>query len=701
MFRIRLVPVLLALSLCCGPSREPAGETLGKFEPTPEAPGDAIEPGVMELYPTWQTVGIEIPFTGDENGNSQARLFWRRAGENTWRNGVDFTFDRQQKLAWASIFPLEPGDSVLVRILFADPQPESDGRLEGAVSTRKLTLEPSGGAEFHVSPDGNDRSSGSKSRPFRTIRRALEKAGPGDVVLVGSGIYREGELLAGMAGKPGQPIVVSAEPGEKPVLDSALEIPAGHRGWKPIGQHAWKTFLPWDFRWHPPGHGEIGYGYLAQDGKRMFCYVQSLSAFLADSLNVSRAWYCDTLKNDLYVRTGLSDSPEMHGYSLATWPSAFLLAGARHVVVCGFEIRHYGTAGIVLDRGAKDCIVIDNEIHNVPWGVYLEGANTRDNAIWRNVLAEPGLEDFSWQAIKASGYPRQGIMSSYAGRGNSFCYNTLEGWFDGITALSWQRPDDLALHRDCDVMYNRAYNIGDDSYELDGGGVNLRVHGNTAANCLTAISLAPVERGPVYVTRNEAAFLGLLFKLNVGDCTSLGPAYVYHNSGYSLSRANGMALVSLVSEIYGNIPCTNKIFLNNAMIGSRYAVRRGADGNRVDYNSYWPAGAADTLRFEWNKVTYLSIAELAGATGMESHGLYADPLFVSTPGLGATPWQGYLEDRLGNHPLAQSPEPGDLSLRPGSPLIDRGVIIRGINDDWAGKAPDIGADEYGDAKTGI
>jgi hypothetical protein len=42
--------------------------------------------------------------------------------------------------------------------------------------------------------------------------------------------------------------------------------------------------------------------------------------------------------------------------------------------------------------------------------------------------------------------------------------------------------------------------------------------------------------------------------------------------------------------------------------------------------------------------------------------------------------------------------PGDLRLRPDSPCIDRGVILRGINEDYRGRAPDIGAFESAPAK---
>ena len=37
---------------------------------------------------------------------------------------------------------------------------------------------------------------------------------------------------------------------------------------------------------------------------------------------------------------------------------------------------------------------------------------------------------------------------------------------------------------------------------------------------------------------------------------------------------------------------------------------------------------------------------------------------------------------------------GDYTLRPASGLIDAGAVIPGINDDYVGSAPDIGAYEH-------
>ncbi|MBN1906474.1 MAG: right-handed parallel beta-helix repeat-containing protein [Deltaproteobacteria bacterium] len=54
------------------------------------------------------------------------------------------------------------------------------------------------------------------------------------------------------------------------------------------------------------------------------------------------------------------------------------------------------------------------------------------------------------------------------------------------------------------------------------------------------------------------------------------------------------------------------------------------------------------------------------------------------------------KDGLSCVPGFSDPASGDYTLSSGSPLIDRGLIIPGINDDYAGAAPDTGAFENRD-----
>jgi hypothetical protein len=334
-------------------------------------------------------------------------------------------------------------------------------------------------------------------------------------------------------------------------------------------------------------------------------------------------------------------------------------------------------------------VLIENVIRNVPGGVFLKGEDTCDNAIWRNEIVEEGLADFPWELIKNSDQARQGIYC-VAGRGTSICHNRIGGWFDCVCPEAMNKPEQQAVNRDGDVMFNDLFDAGDDAVEADGGGVNLRIHGNRIRQCHTALSLAPVERGPVYCTRNEATFLNLMFKLNVSGCTSTGWAYCYHNSGYCLTTGpDGGTAISFPP----GIPCTNKVFLNNAVVCNEWAVRSGRTGCALDHNCYFHVPGKPPRKFQWEKRAFPTLAAFRKGTGQEKSGLYEDPRFQSAADLGryAPP-----DSRTAGLSSLRFPRdrPGDLRLKTDSPCIDRGAPIRGVNEEHGGRAPDIGAFEF-------
>ncbi len=71
----------------------------------------------------------------------------------------------------------------------------------------------------------------------------------------------------------------------------------------------------------------------------------------------------------------------------------------------------------------------------------------------------------------------------------------------------------------------------------------------------------------------------------------------------------------------------------------------------------------------WENIRYASLVAFTAATGQEPHGVNVEP--------------GFTEPTNGNYTLDSQ-----------SGLVDAGVLIPGINDDYSGTAPDIGAFEF-------
>ena len=108
-------------------------------------------------------------------------------------------------------------------------------------------------AEYHVAATGDDANPGNEAAPWRGLAKACSVVGPGDTVWLGEGTYRE-TLRPGVAGKPGAPIRFLARPGAKVVL-SGTDVLAGE--WRRHEGNVYK--LP----------TKAGFGQLFVDGKMM------------------------------------------------------------------------------------------------------------------------------------------------------------------------------------------------------------------------------------------------------------------------------------------------------------------------------------------------------------------------------------------------------------------------------------------------
>ncbi|HUD73110.1 MAG TPA: right-handed parallel beta-helix repeat-containing protein [Dongiaceae bacterium] len=71
---------------------------------------------------------------------------------------------------------------------------------------------------WHVAEAGRDGAAGGAQEPLRTIQEAVDRAGPGDTILVGAGLYADPVRFT-RGGEPGKPITLRAETPGTVVLD--------------------------------------------------------------------------------------------------------------------------------------------------------------------------------------------------------------------------------------------------------------------------------------------------------------------------------------------------------------------------------------------------------------------------------------------------------------------------------------------------
>ena len=83
---------------------------------------------------------------------------------------------------------------------------------------------------LHVDPQAGDDRHDGRSRPVKTLARAIRLAGPGDTVHLRPGVYFESADLSGKAGLPGKPITLD---GHGAVLDGSEPVRAAD--WEALG----------------------------------------------------------------------------------------------------------------------------------------------------------------------------------------------------------------------------------------------------------------------------------------------------------------------------------------------------------------------------------------------------------------------------------------------------------------------------------
>jgi hypothetical protein len=111
-----------------------------------------------------------------------------------------------------------------------------------------LSLEAATYEVAQRNPRAADDDPGTTERPWKTLTRSAERAGPGDVVIIRGGVYRE-RVLARKSGTAQTPIRFEAAPGEHVVVTGADRL----TGWeqadnaRPIYRIAWPhTFIGWN-----------------------------------------------------------------------------------------------------------------------------------------------------------------------------------------------------------------------------------------------------------------------------------------------------------------------------------------------------------------------------------------------------------------------------------------------------------------------
>jgi hypothetical protein len=661
----------VALTRAQGPPAAPTAST-----PEMVTPGELlIEP------PTLINLGFEWFIQGDTNRNAVVQVSYRKAGTSDWKPALPllrlhgeriYAESRVDVIApnmfAGSILDLEPDTSYEARFVMSDPDGiRGPGERVVTVRTRAEPQPYNGGRVFHVYPHG---FTGAKIEPsFEGLMCAYNywcagtdwatsgrpRVRPGDTILVHAGTYRYNRYE----------YTNNATVNRTVPLDGTYYLTADGTPEMPIAIKA-------------AGDGEVVF-----DGDGNFALFDVKAA-------------------DYTYFEGLT----FRNTEVAIAAGTQFTAGAKGLTVKQSRFENVGAGVFTNYAGSSQFYIADNTFigRNDP----------------KHLIGWAGEFWTKFNGVEGQVFPPK--MASYVavklyGPGHVVAHNYIADFHDGINVETYGNPDgSFASGPDIidgpkyptreywdrrpvaiDFYNNYITNSHDNPIEADGSMHNIRVMRNMLINHPShAFCNQPTLGGPVYWIRNIA------YNLPAGSTRlTNGAAGVLFYNNTILSETT----VAAASNIH---------WRNNLMLGQNSApailsVNTFTSYTSSDYNGFrlnpgaksafeWtapPAGVASDFtgpdrnaRLETRRFT--SLAEYAAATGQDRHSVVVDyDVFVNVHRLDA-------QDTPNVQKLYRADD-FDFRLKPSSAAVDRGVPLATVTEGFAGKAPDLGALEVGQA----
>ena len=446
------------------------------------------------------------------------------------------------------------------------------GTTAWALATRgsqDVSTAPAADQEIWVSPDGQDAGSGARDDPFATIQHAVDQATPGTTVFVRGGTYAQ-RVDFTTSGEPGRPVVLTAAPGEEPVLDgSTLDVPSGQDAMVTVdGSHdiAVEALTITGYRSDENGHVPIGIFVTGESG--------------AVRLTGNRI-------QDLGTTFQGRNGGDAHGIAVYGTSSTQPISG---LVIEDNELSDLdlgSSEALVLNGNVKDFLVAGNRVHDT-------------NNIGIDVIGFEGTASDPTVDQARDGVVRDNEVWNIDSRGNPAYGN--DGSADGIYVDGGR---DVLI--EANVVHD--VNIG---IEL------ASEHTGRSTRNIT------VRNNVVYDTTTIGVAIGGYDRRrgSTEECT------LVNNTVF---RSDGPALL-VQFDTRGNL-IENNIFVSGAgheFVQNPYP--ENVD-NLVDYNLYWAEDGSSDGTWQWKGTQYRTFPRWVGDSGNDRHSQFADPLFAD-PALG-------------------------------------------------------------------
>ena len=368
---------------------------------------------------------------------------------------------------------------------------------------------------------------------------------------------------------------------------------------------------------------------------------------------------------------------------------------ADYVIIRGLELKNAGIHAIHIAKDRHHIIIEDCRI--TFWG-RVGGPRTfgndggTDSAIYasqnaghliiqRNRIEDPRGGSNDWD----TGHPAgpQAITLRNSSGNNIIRYNEIvstdaHGFNDAIGGGS-NYSFEGSPNRDSDIYGNLIAGVWDDAIESEGANMNVRIWGNHIERTFQHIATACTSKGPLYIFRNVFGSSrrtqkdpkgGSMIKTGQRNEFGGGRKFIFHNTGV---QPNG------AFHVFSGHPDPNTVTRNNIFDApGRLASKREVDvDGDYDYDFYtgYDRGRAKESNGMRGKMAYIPSPYLE---------YYPAPVTTKIQWGRIAIQQGGVERHI-TDPVVTIP----------NPVIDGGTPIPNFNDNFTGKAPEVGAFEIG------
>ncbi len=246
------------------------------------------------------------------------------------------------------------------------------------------------GQNYHVSKTGNDNNPGTENHPFKTISKAAAIAGPGSIITVCEGVYREHINPPRGGTSDDNRIVYRAAKGEKVIIKGSEVI----KDWEKFKGNVWKVTIPNSFFGDYNPYKTLIHGDWFSDFGRIHhtgeVYLNGTSLFEVPLLEhvlhplplektelkekSNYTWYCESDDENTYIYANFQENdPNEELVEINVRKSCFYpeKTGINYITVRGFTMSQAATQwapptaeqiGLIGTNWSKGWIIEDNVI---------------------------------------------------------------------------------------------------------------------------------------------------------------------------------------------------------------------------------------------------------------------------------------------------------------------------------------------------